>query len=367
MHRNLLYKMEKVSVIIGLYNVSCFLKRKRLSCILNQTYPNLEIILVNDGSKDETLAICEDIKHSDSRIIIINKENGGLGSARNAGLNVATGTYIWFYDVDDEAELTLIEKNVSWMQQYKVDIIIFGYYCITPHLNTTENIIFKERLIRGNHKIRSIYQELIMVPNGNGFAWNKFYRKSFIDKYKFRFGNQRIQQDEIFNLQLYPKLESIYISSEQSYHYYIYNKGNTRSKYIKERYDIYLSVFKSFLKLSREWNLNDKRFKDYIYYRFFSNIENVIFYNTFHQDSGLILKEKRKVISTILNHEEAKNCFYYVKDNIALNLEERMYLRSFTFGIFHGADAFYSILILRTLFNLLRKVKRVLRHSVIRI
>ena len=119
--------MDKVSIIIGLYNVASFLKEKRLSCILNQTYSNIEIILVNDGSIDETQVICEELHAVDNRIIIVNKPNGGLGSARNAGLDAATGDYIWFYDVDDEAELDLIEKNVRWMQTYQTDLNIFGY------------------------------------------------------------------------------------------------------------------------------------------------------------------------------------------------------------------------------------------------
>ena len=138
--------MDKVSIIIGCYNVSNWLKEKKLSCILNQTYSNIEIILVNDGSTDDTLTICNSLKEIDNRIVIINKENGGLGSARNAGLDRASGDYIWFYDVDDEAEPDLIKKNVSWMSQYQTDLNIFGYWCITPSQHLTQEIKFKERI-----------------------------------------------------------------------------------------------------------------------------------------------------------------------------------------------------------------------------
>ena len=345
--------MDKVSIIIGLYNVASFLKEKRLSCILNQTYSNIEIILVNDGSIDETQVICEELQAKDNRIIIVNKPNGGLGSARNAGLDAATGDYIWFYDVDDEAELDLIEKNVRWMQTYQTDLNIFGYYCITPHLHTTEEVHFKERKIIDNSSLKSIFiDELLFVPNGNGFAWNKFYRKSFIDKHQIRFGNQRIQQDEVFNLQFYPLLEKVYISSELLYHYYIYNTGNTRSKFIKDRYEIYLSIFNKLKDFTVRWNLQDKRLEKYTYQRFYAGIENVILFNTFHPDSGYSLQEQKKEILRILNLASTKECLMYLNQNLHFGLEQRMYLRTYT------NQSFYQILCLKKISKLLRDIKQ---------
>lgn len=348
--------MNKVSIIIGLYNVASFLKEKRLSCILNQTYSNIEIILVNDGSFDETQVICEELHAVDNRIIIINKPNGGLGSARNAGLDAATGDYIWFYDVDDEAELDLIEKNVRWMQTYQTDLNIFGYYCITPHLQTTEEVRFKERKIIDNLSLKSIFiDELLFVPNGNGFAWNKFYRKSFIDKHQIRFGNQRIQQDEVFNLQFYPLLEKVYISSELLYHYYIYNIGNTRSKFIKNRSEIYLSIFNKLKDFAVRWNLQDKRLEKYIYQRFYAGIENVILFNTFHPDSGYSLQEQKKEILRILNLASTKECLMYMKQNQHFGLEQRMYLKAYT------NQSFYQILCLKKISKLLRDMKHFIK------
>lgn len=348
--------MDKVSIIIGLYNVSSFLKEKRLSCLLNQTYSNLEIILVNDGSTDDTLVICNDLAKKDKRIVIVNKENGGLGSARNAGLDAATGEYIWFYDVDDEAELDLIEKNVRWMQTYQTDLNVFGYYCITPYLHTTEKVRFKERKITDNEFLKSIFiDELLLVPNGNGFAWNKFYRKSFIDKHQIRFGNQRIQQDEVFNLQFYPKLDKVYISSELLYHYYIYNTGNTRSKFIKDRYEIYHSIFMHLKDFASSWKLHDKRLEKYTYQRFYSGIENVILFNTFHPDSGYSLQEKKKEILRILNLASTKECLMFIKQNIPLGLEQRMYLNAYI------SKSFYQILCLKKVSKLLRDIKHFIR------
>ena len=90
------YCKGKVSIIIGLFNISKYLEEKRLSCILNQSWRDLEILLINDGSTDNTPKICQELAKEDARIRLINKQNGGLGSARNAGLDAATGEFVWF-------------------------------------------------------------------------------------------------------------------------------------------------------------------------------------------------------------------------------------------------------------------------------
>lgn len=343
--------MDKVSIIIGCYNVSNWLKEKKLSCILNQTYSNIEIILVNDGSTDDTLTICDSLKEIDNRIVIVNKENGGLGSARNAGLDRASGDYIWFYDVDDEAEPDLIEKNVSWMSQYQTDLNIFGYWCITSPQHITKEVKFKERIINDNQQLKSIFvNELLLVPNGNGFAWNKFYRRSFIEKNHFRFGNQRIQQDELFNSQLYPQLSKVFISSELLYHYYIYGSGNTRSKFIPDRYDIYVSIYKGLKDFSTKWGLNDLRLNNYINNRLYSGLNSSILFNTFHKDCTYSLKEKKHIIFDILDRKETIECL----DNIDIrkkNLEQKLYYKAYR------NKSFISILILRFILNNLRIIK----------
>lgn len=341
----------KVSIIIGCYNVSRWLKDKKLSCILNQTYSNIEVILVNDGSTDDTLALCNSLKEVDDRIIIITKENGGLGSARNIGLDNASGEYVWFYDVDDEVELNLVEKNIDWMSLYQTDLNVFGYWCIIPSQNLTQEVSFKKRLIENNDQLKAIFvDELFLVPNGNGFAWNKFYRRSFIEKYHFRFGNQRIQQDELFNVQLYPQLSRVYISSELLYHYYIYLSGNTRSRFIPNRYDIYVSIYKGLKDFSTNWGLNDQRLSNYINNRLYWGLNTSVLFNTFHKDSHYSLKEKKEVIIDLLNREETKLCL----NNVNLknkSLEHKLYLMAYR------NESFITICLLRFIYNNLRLLK----------
>lgn len=342
---------EKVSIIIGCYNVSKWLKEKKLSCILNQTYKNIEVLLVNDGSKDDTLSICNSLQALDNRIVVISKENGGLGSARNTGLDHASGKYIWFYDVDDEAELNLIEKNVTWMEEYQTDMNIFSYWCITPDQNLTQEVHFKERHITSNHQLKSIYvDELLLVPNGNGFAWNKFYRRSFIEENHFRFGNQRIQQDELFNAQFYPIIDNLFISNELLYHYFIYNTGNNRSRFIENRIDIFISIYHGLRNFVEKWDLQDKKVENYINNRLYAGVENSILYNSFHPDAPYNSMERKAVILDILNRPEVKEMMERINTD-HFSLERRLYNKAFK------NNRYISICILRSLFLYLRKFK----------
>jgi len=115
-----------VSVIVPVYNVEKYLE-SCVESILDQSYTNLEVILVNDGSPDKSPLICEKLKNTDSRVIVINKENGGLPSARNAGLDAAKGEYIGFVDSDDTIDNEMYNKMVSKLSETGADICMCGY------------------------------------------------------------------------------------------------------------------------------------------------------------------------------------------------------------------------------------------------
>lgn len=120
-------KTELVSIIIPVYNVEKYLKQCVESAI-NQTYKNLEIWLIDDGSKDSSGKICDEYKKLDSRIKVIHKENGGLSSARNAALDLAKGKYLYFLDSDDLISLDLIETYLNLIKEYDVDVVMGTSY-----------------------------------------------------------------------------------------------------------------------------------------------------------------------------------------------------------------------------------------------
>ncbi len=305
-----------VSIIVGIYNVASFLQQKKLKCIIAQSYFDWELILVDDGSTDESGRICDELSRNDHRIKVIHKENGGLGSARNAGLDVAQGDYIWFYDVDDEAHLNLLEYCVREMESRDLEMLQFGYKAITPSQNLEEDVHLKECIINNQEQLRSYYLDnILFVKYGNGFMWNKFYQRSFIEKYHLRFDDLLIQQDEVFNLKIYPLARRVYLSPEVLYNYYIYEKGNTRSRFIPNRFDIYVSIRDNFEKLRGVWSIADPRFEDYLQKRFYQSVDQTLRFNLLHPDCPWNKEKKKNEMDRVLNHSYTIESMMWAGEN----------------------------------------------------
>ena len=293
-----------VTVAVAAYNVEKFLK-KGMKYVTGQTYRNLDIILVDDGSTDRTSQLCDELAEEDSRIRVFHKDNGGLGSARNVGIEQAKGEYICFFDVDDSLEPDYIADCVRYAEEKQSDLIIFGYYARYDNSENEELIGLQEREIHENRELKEVFcNELLWMEHGNGFAWNKFYRISFLREHNFRFGNERIQQDEPFNLQLYPVLENVYICPRAYYHYVIYSKGNAASRYLPEKADIIADVYHKFMAFYEQWGLDDKRVLNYIRDRYISGVFNVATGTFFHEDCRLSAVEKHAKIDQVLHRQE---------------------------------------------------------------
>lgn len=324
------YTPGLTSIIVGCYNVDSWLREKRLSCLRQQSYKQIELILVDDGSTDDTPHLLHELSDEDVRIRIITKENGGLGSARNAGLDAAQGEFIWFYDVDDEADLCLVEKNVEWMTTYHTDLNVFGFVATTVNTGGSETISFPNKLIESNAQLHEIFLDtLFFVRYGNGFAWNKFYRREFLERHHIRFGHQRIQQDELFNLQVYPHAERVYLSSKPLYHYFIYEQGNTRSRYIPDRYSIHLSIYEGIRQFAQRWHVTDERLHAHAVRRLYDGMSQSICFNTFHPDAPLNRNEQQEEIVRILRHPMSQMCINYMHYHRPKSVESLLYLQAF--------------------------------------
>ena len=166
-----------VTIIVPIYNVEKYLE-KCINSIIKQTYINLEIILIDDGSPDNCAVICDNYAHNDKRIKVVHQNNGGLSVARNTGLSMAHGEYIYFLDGDDWIEKTLIEENLSIMMAEKLDMIIFGYY---------EEFADKTiKHLQGNELwlTQKIKDELLSI-NMEPCVWNKIYKKNVFHDIRF--------------------------------------------------------------------------------------------------------------------------------------------------------------------------------------
>ena len=176
-----------VSIIVPVYNKEKFID-KLLDTILNQTYKNIEVILVDDGSKDGSLKKCKSYK--DKRIKVIHKENGGVSTARNVGLEAATGDYIAFVDADDYIEKDFIKKLITNIKDY--DICECGYNRVDEEGNILEKFIPREELLTNNYQIQDYY---LNYNNTNDFLWNKMFKKEVLKDIEF---NKNYKCSEVF-------------------------------------------------------------------------------------------------------------------------------------------------------------------------
>lgn len=224
-------KEDLVSVIIPIYNASNYLSNT-IECILNQTYKNLELILLNDGSTDNSLFICNEYSAQDHRIIVIDKPNSGQGDTRNKGIEVASGKYIYFADSDDLMDLKLIETAVRGIEDN--DLYVFNYYHSYVRKDGGRTNQKERDFLEGDYKIGSDKERLKFISNnflnyGCGFeVWNRLYRADIIKNRNIRFPVFKpvIAEDVCFNLFYLMHINKLKVTNERLY-YYLYRSDSS--------------------------------------------------------------------------------------------------------------------------------------------
>ncbi len=215
--------MDKISVIIPVYNVERYVE-KCVRSVMDQTYRNLEIICVNDGSPDGSLAILERLQKEDERIMVLTKENGGLGDARNYGLKYATAEWISFVDSDDYIAKDTYQK-LSAAFTHDVDMAYFSFEMVG------ENVSDELDVEQVAHIQPAGVTDAESVLYSNDFrcaVWAKLFRKSILDKYQIHF--EKIYYEDIsFSLQYMSVTDKVYNVPERLY-YYVLRKGSIMSE-----------------------------------------------------------------------------------------------------------------------------------------
>ncbi len=205
-------KNDLISVIVPVYNVKDYLE-KCVNSIINQTYKNLEIILVDDGSKDESGKICDELKEKDCRIKVIHKENGGLSDARNAGIKIATGAYIGFVDSDDYIEEDMFETLHRIIKEHNSDISIVSFNEI--YKGKTIGVRNSKNLERMN-KIEAM-KELLIDSKIQSYAWNKLFKRDLFNGIEFP--TNKNFEDIATTLLLFEKANKVVLLEEPKYNY----------------------------------------------------------------------------------------------------------------------------------------------------
>ncbi len=209
--------MPKVSVIVPVYNGEERLERCAYS-ILDQNFKDLELILVDDGSRDNSIGLMRELAHADSRVIALHKTNGGVSSARNAGLDVASGEYIQFCDVDDWVTADSTRLLTEAMEADDVQMVIGDFYRDVKDLEAEKGSIHRAGVIS-----RREYADDMMLRSGDlyyGVLWNKLFRRDIIEENGLRLDeNISLSEDTIFNLEYLLHVARINVIKDPVYHY----------------------------------------------------------------------------------------------------------------------------------------------------
>lgn len=226
---------EKISVIVPVYKVEPYLRRC-VDSILAQSYTNLEIILVDDGSPDNCPAICDEYAEKDDRVRVIHKPNGGLSDARNAGLDIATGEWLSFIDSDDWIEPSMYETLMINANNHRAQISIGGVF---DELMTENGIIVK-KTTAGDSITTEFREKLDAIRHfltHSWSAWDKIYRREVFDGIRYPVGE--INEDEAIALRLLNNCNRVVYTNEPFYHYISRPESITTSSFSLKKLDWY--------------------------------------------------------------------------------------------------------------------------------
>ena len=211
-----------VSVIVPMYNAQNTIRRC-VESICGQSYPNLEILLLNDGSKDGTLAVCRELAAADARIRLIDKPNSGASDTRNQGLALARGEYIQFADSDDYLLPGCTERLVSAARRHKAALVLASYRMMIPHGSGYDTREYSLLPAGEYSKVDYLWQ---LTGHAAAFyygvLWNKLYRRDLIRMAQIRFENVVFAEDQLFNTR-YLQAAQRFAAIDEAVYCYIQN------------------------------------------------------------------------------------------------------------------------------------------------
>lgn len=211
--------MDLISVIVPIYKVEEYLDRC-VQSIVDQTYKNLEIILVDDGSPDRCPAMCDEWASKDSRIRVIHKQNGGLSDARNAGMDVACGEYIAFVDSDDWIHPQFVESLYRAVEEHGAQLAACGVRFVYSEADTAEE---QNVALSTAYTAEQALETLILGKGFRAVAWNKLYHRSLLEGERFPVG--KYHEDEFFTYKVIGKADKLTFVETEMYFYLQRNSG----------------------------------------------------------------------------------------------------------------------------------------------
>lgn len=304
--------MEKVSIIVAMFNCEKTIENL-ITSLIQQTYKNLEILLIDDGSSDTTLKICKNyIK--DSRIKIFSQNHLGVSAARNKGIQLATGSLMYFCDADDYLELELVEKMVNACTSNNVDLVMSGYF-IDVYLKNlkpyTSKVTYKNKKYPTIDRFKNDFVYLWDIPFLQT-VWNKLYIANIIKNNNILFEDINFGEDIAFNRQYLLKISSAYILEAPLYHYAKNGNTSLTEKYIDNLFEIRKKEYYEFCNYFKTFGIPENEYREYVSRRHIEKLIDCV-KNFSKSDCPLTLKNKISETKQIMNDSLTIDCLRNAK------------------------------------------------------
>ena len=294
----------KVSIVVPAYNGEKYIE----GCVRNlkqQTYDNLEFVLVDDGSTDRTPAMCDEAAAEDERFVVIHQKNGGLSAARNAGTAAATGDYVAYVDVDDDITPELVSDNVEIALRSDADVVMFNFWYYNVDTGVKKDNPYSGDFEGSGdeffHKAlgKAIKYEVFNAP------WNKLYKLDFLRKNNLQFLPEfPIYEDIIFASRMLQYAKKIAVNSKRYYVYYVRSSGSLITKYVDGYFDSVTEFYDNALKYCGQYDDNEDRIRDFseLYVKLVStNLKQI------SCKEGMSRKEKLRLIRNICDNAKLRS------------------------------------------------------------
>ena len=312
--------MLKVSIIIPVYNVEKYLA-KCLESIINQTYKNLEIICVNDGSTDNSFGILKDYAQKDERIQIINRKNGGQSAARNDGLDSTTGEYCYFVDSDDWIELCTIEKLVKIITTYDVDAVEHSLIQILEDESCTDMAQSCQNYIDSLSRADGIYTVPIGINSEiTSLAWNKLYKMNIIREFHCRFPEGLVNEDELFLWDYMIHCNNYYYLDEKLYNYFRHVDSTMGTRDNSSKVLDMLEIQRRIYEVVKKYK-NIEDYKEYLTCNYTSMVEGV-FSRVPEKYRAKALEKVKEYYETVIHDKRIWKMYIKQKYRILVSLKD---------------------------------------------
>lgn len=299
----------KVSVIMPIYNAEKYLE-KSIKSMLKQTLQDIELILVNDGSKDSSGKICDEYASKDERITVIHKKNEGACIARNTGIEKARGKYIQLVDSDDYIENNMLEEQYNLAEQTDAEVVMCGMKFDVHQKNgqvVTSESHYKDMVLKSQEEIKPIFMDLFDNLLFN-YTHNKLYNALFLKSNNLKFIEWLpIDQDTNFNIDVFRKLNKLTISTKSYYHYVKTFEETIVTRYHANKFKVRTFRYDRLKQLLMDWGIYNEENKKKLASMYIHHvIECFEIYN--HEKCNLNLSDKKREIEKILDTEQVSEC-----------------------------------------------------------